>query len=293
MEEKGYVATIGMFDGVHRGHQFVLRQVVNNARQHGLQSLVITFDRKQSLLTPLEEKTTLISNAGIDRIEILPFTDELKAMTAREFMEQVLKERFHVRILLIGYDNRFGHNRVEGFEDYVRYGRELNIEVRQLPADGEVSSSRIRQHLQQGQVSDAAQCLGHPYTITGSVEHGEHIGTKLGFPTANMVPHDRCQIIPAPGVYAVMVKLENSKELRHGMMNIGMRPTFNGHKQTLEVHVIGLSKDLYGQEISIYFVERLRSERYFESMEALKEQLQCDAVRAEELLNKESYKHII
>ena len=280
MEEKGYVATIGMFDGVHRGHQFVLRQVVNDARQHGLQSLVITFDRKQSLLTPLEEKTTLISNAGIDRIEILPFTDELKAMTAREFMEQVLKERFHVRILLIGYDNRFGHNRVEGFEDYVRYGRELNIEVRQLPADGEVSSSRIRQHLQQGQVSDAAQCLGHPYTITGSVEHGEHIGTKLGFPTANIAVDDPNKLLPAPGVYAMNALVGGRRYA--AMANLGAQPTFHTSAPALEVHIIDFSSDIYGQRVTVEFLDKIRDIQTFDSPQALVEQLKddCSKVKA-------------
>ena len=148
MEKTGCVATIGMFDGVHRGHQFVLRQVVEEAHRRGLQSLAVTFDRQQPLLTPINEKVQLIAQVGIDRVEVLPFTEELKMMTAFQFMQQVLKEQLGVKVLFIGYDNRFGHNREEGFDDYVRHGRLLGIEVLQLPAKGTVCSSHIRQSLQ-------------------------------------------------------------------------------------------------------------------------------------------------
>ncbi|MDE6647045.1 MAG: riboflavin biosynthesis protein RibF, partial [Prevotella sp.] len=202
----GYVATIGMFDGVHRGHQFVLQHVIQTARERGLQPMVITFDhstRRDQLLTTLDEKLTLIQQTGIERIEVLPFTAELKQLTAHQFMQQVLKERLNVKILLTGYDNRFGHNREEGFNDYVRYGHELDIEVLQLPAKGQVSSSLIRQLLLKGQVAEAAEALGHPYKLKGHVEHGEHVGTRLGFPTANIVPDSAAQLTPAPGVYAV------------------------------------------------------------------------------------------
>ena len=296
----GYVATIGMFDGVHLGHQFVLRHVVETARERGLQSMAITFDQtmhRDQILTPLDTKRLLLSKTGVDRIEVLQFTDELRQMTAREFMQQVLKEQLDVKILLTGYDNRFGHNREEGFDDYVRYGREMGIEVRCLPPApshgmgmGEgatLSSSYIRRLLTDGHVGKASEGLGYPYTIIGRVEHGEHVGTRLGFPTANLVPVDENQLIPAAGAYAVKVRLENSMEWKHGMMNIGMRPTFDGHKRTLEVHVFRLSEDLYGQELLVSFVERLREEQRFESVEALVSQLQQDAVLAEQILSVE------
>ena len=296
----GYVATIGMFDGVHLGHQFVLRHVVDTARETGLQSMAITFDqtmRRDQVLTSLSAKRLLLSKTGVNRIEVLQFTDELRQMTAREFMEQVLKEQLDVKILLTGYDNRFGHDRKEGFADYVRYGQELGIEVRALPPApsngmgmGEgptISSSYIRRLLADGHVGKAFEGLGYPYTILGRVEHGEHIGTKLGFPTANIVPVDKSQLIPAAGAYAVKVRMENSVEWKHGMMNIGMRPTFDGHQQTLEVHIFLLSEDLYGQQLLVSFVERLREEQRFESIEALMSQLQQDAVLAEQILNQD------
>ena len=292
----GYVATIGMFDGVHLGHQFVLHHVVETAREQGLQSMAITFDQtmpRDQVLTSLSAKRLLLSKTGIDRIEVLQFTDELRQMTAREFMQQVLKEQLNVKILLTGYDNRFGHNREEGFDDYVRYGQELGIEVKSLPpapSKGRgitISSSFIRQLLTEGHVGKASEGLGYPYTILGRVEHGEHVGTQLGFPTANLVPVDEKQLIPAAGAYAVKVRMENSVEWKHGMMNIGMRPTFDGHKRTLEVHVFRLNEDLYGQQLLVSFVERLREEQRFENVETLINQLQQDAVLAEQILTVE------
>ena len=285
MQEIGYVATIGMFDGVHCGHQFVLQHVVDEARQRGLQSMAITFDKSgPQTLTPLDQKRLLLTKTGIDRIEVLTFNDALKQMTAREFMQQELRDRLGVRVLLTGYDNRFGHNRTEGFDDYVRYGQELGIEVLQLPQEGEISSSIIRQLVAEGAISKANQLLGNPYTILGSVEHGEHIGTKLGYPTANLVLVDDCQLIPATGVYAVKIRMENSVEWKHGMMNIGMRPTFDGQSQTLEVNVFRLKENLYGQQLQVAFFERLRGEQRFDNIEALKAQLQQDAIEAERIL---------
>ena len=285
MQEIGYVATIGMFDGVHCGHQFVLQHVVDEARQRGLQSMAITFDKSgPQTLTPLDQKRLLLTKTGIDRIEVLTFNDALKQMTAREFMQQELRDRLGVKVLLTGYDNRFGHNRTEGFDDYVRYGQELGIEVLQLPQEGEISSSIIRQLVAEGAISKANQLLGNPYTILGSVEHGEHIGTKLGYPTANLVLVDDCQLIPATGVYAVKIRMENSVEWKHGMMNIGMRPTFDGQSQTLEVNVFRLKENLYGQQLQVAFFERLRGEQRFDNIEALKAQLKQDAIEAERIL---------
>lgn len=277
----GYVATIGMFDGVHQGHQFVLQRVIQTARERGLQPMVITFDhsaRREQLLTTLDEKLTLIRQTGIERIEVLPFTAELKQLTAHQFMQQVLKEQLNVKVLLTGYDNRFGHNREESFNDYVRYGHELGIEVLQLPAEGQVSSSLIRQLLLKGQVAEAAEALGHPYKLKGRVEHGEHVGTRLGFPTANIVPDNAAQLIPAPGVYAVTC------DALRGIMNIGTRPTFGPHSQTLEVHLLHYDGNLYGQQLSVAFIQRLRDEQRFDSVEALQRQLQRDAQQAEALL---------
>ena len=287
MMKTGYVATIGMFDGVHLGHQYVLQQVMLTARERGMQSMAITFDhtlRKEPLLTTLDDKLSLLQRLGIDRIEVLAFTNALKQMTAREFMQQVLKEKLDVRVLLIGYDNRFGRGRSEGFDDYLCYGREMGIDVIQLSAQGTVCSSLIRQQLKEGRVAEAADLLGHPYLLEGRVEHGEHIGTRLGYPTANLVPADGQQLIPASGVYAVRVSLDHQPTLYAAMMNIGRRPTFDGQHTTLEVHVLHLNWDLYGHQLTVHFIERLRDEQRFDSEEALIAQLQKDLIQTEKIL---------
>lgn len=276
----GFVATIGMFDGVHRGHQFVLRHVVDEAQRRGLHSMAVTFDRQGApTLTSLADKLRLMAQCGIERTEVLTFDDALKQLTARQFMADVLQARYDVRVLMIGYDNRFGHNRAEGFDDYVRYGRELGMDVLQLPAEGTVCSSMIRQLLTNGDVAAVAEALGYAYTISGCVAHGEHVGTQMGFPTANLVPDCATQLLPAPGVYAVRVGTHG------GMMNIGTRPTFDGHQQTLEVNIFDFDDDLYGREISVSFVQRLRDEKYFDSPEALIHQLQIDSQQAKHILS--------
>lgn len=276
----GFVATIGMFDGVHRGHQFVLRHVVDEAQRRGLHSMAVTFDRQGApTLTSLADKLRLMAQCGIERTEVLTFDDALKQLTARQFMADVLQARYDVRVLMIGYDNRFGHNRAEGFDDYVRYGRELGMDVLQLPAEGTVCSSMIRQLLTNGDVAAVAEALGYAYTISGRVVHGEHVGTQMGFPTANLVPDCATQLLPAPGVYAVRVGTHG------GMMNIGTRPTFDGHQQTLEVNIFDFDDDLYGREISVSFVQRLRDEKYFDSPEALIHQLQIDSQQAKHILS--------
>lgn len=287
-----YAATIGMFDGVHRGHRFVLTRLVEHARQRGLLPMAITFDRsprQEQVLTPLTEKLRLIRQCGVERVEVLPFTAELKSLSACLFMERVLRDRLGVTLLLTGFDNRFGHRpdtavdgRDEGFEDYVGYGRQIGIDVVGLPPEGSVSSSLIRQLLSEGHVAEAADCLGHRYTIGGRVAHGEHIGTGLGFPTANLVADDQRQLIPASGAYAV------TAETRGGtfaaMMNIGTRPTFGGRSTTLEVNLLHHSEDLYDQPLTVAFVSRLREERRFDSAEALVCQLRQDAAAAEAVL---------
>lgn len=288
---EGCVATIGMFDGVHIGHQFVLRHVVKQAKELGLQSLCITFDhtiRNEKMLTSLNQKILLIRKNGIERVEVLAFTDALRNMTAQQFMAQVLKTQLNVKVLLIGYDNRFGHNREEGFDEYVGYGQQLGINVISLPpapSEGKgkaISSSVIRQLIGAGKVEEAACGLGRPYSISGHVAHGEHIGTQLGFPTANIIPDENSQLIPSAGVYAVRVQLSTSSPYIKGMMNIGSRPTFGKHSQTLEVHLLHFQQDLYGQHLTIEFITRLREERTFATSEDLICQLKQDAILTEQ-----------
>ena len=295
------VATVGMFDGVHRGHQFVIGKVVEKARETGLSSTVITFDKvprqvldssfHPQLLTTLEEKEAILRQLGVDTLAILPFTRETAGLSARAFMQQVLREQLQTEILITGYDNRFGHDRTEGFDDYVRYGRTLGIQVlrgdAQLMDDGQrpVSSSVIRQLLaEEGRVDLMPHYLTRFYQLRGTVAAGEHIGHKLGYPTANMEPEDTDKLIPAPGVYAVWTTLEGEQQQRAAMMNIGNRPTFYGSRQTLEVNIFDFDGDLYGQTISVSFVKRLRAERRFNSLEALATQLKADKEQVKDIL---------
>lgn len=300
-----YAATIGFFDGVHRGHCYVLQQLCHQARERSLPSMAITFNRHPRqvvdtlwhplLLTTLDEKMELLQQTAIDLLVVLPFDEQMARLSARDFMRLVLKERLGVRMLLTGYDNRFGHRTAdchEDFNDYVKYGRETGIDVvcgEGLPSPDRktyISSSLIRRLLGEGRVEEAARLLGRPYSLSGTVVHGFQKGRTMGFPTANMSA-DGSRLVPADGVYAVKVSLPPSTSrlpLLTGITNIGMRPTFDGHQRTVETYVLDFEGDLYGQDISIGFVARLRDEQHFESPEELAQQMARDAETAKRVL---------
>ena len=293
------VATIGFFDGVHRGHRFLIDCVIEEAQRSGMSSAVITFDRHPrevlqtdylpDLLSTLDEKLLLLSKTHVDNTVVLHFDASLAALTAHDFMRDVLQGQLKVRKLIIGYDNRFGHNRSEGFDDYVRYGKEVGIEVIRadafLPDDVRVSSSVIRTCLREGRVEDANRLLGYDYTIESRIVSGYQNGRKMGFPTANL-DVTRCQqLLPASGVYAVLVRLKDSVGWKRGMMNIGHRPTFNGTSTSMEVNLFNFSGDLYGQELLVSFISKIRDERKFDSIDALAEQLQHDKVQINKLFD--------
>lgn len=307
--EGNYAATIGFFDGVHKGHQYLISQLQTMAREEGLQTMVITFERhprqvlhsawQPQLLSSLEEKKELLRQTGIDMLIVLRFDEQMAQLSAREFMEEVLYQQLRARLLLTGYDNRFGHDRTETFKDYQRYGREIGIDVRgglPLGNDGQqISSSLVRRLLNEGQVEDANNCLGRAYTLTGTVVHGQQIGRQLGFPTANIKLEEDCRLVPAKGVYAVTIERRQedhsqtagdrrTRLLYEGMMNIGTRPTFDGHEVTLEVNLFNFNGDLYGQRLTITFIHRLRGEQHFNSPEELKAQMERDAALAKHIL---------
>lgn len=297
------VATIGVFDGVHAGHQQVINRVVSDAKFHHLASMVITFDRhprqlfdpqfRPQLLTTQQEKEQEIERLGVDFLVVLPFTKEMAALSARDFMAQILKERLNVKMLQVGYDNRFGHDSTEGIDDYRRYGDELGIMVYKgirLDFQGysvPVCSSNIRSLIaEEGEVDTANMFLRRNYELSGKVMPGEHIGHQLGFPTANLEPDDPFKVIPASGVYGVWATVGDSQKPLPAMMNIGTRPTFDGRNRTLEVNIFDFDGDLYGQTVRISFLFRLREERKFESPEALVAQLQKDKEQVLYILNK-------
>ena len=289
-------ATIGCFDGVHRGHRYLIDQVRAAAQARGLQSAFITFpvhprvvmqaDYQPQLLSCLTQKIDLINKLDADYCILLPFTHELSQLSAREFME-LLHNRYRVEVLVIGYDHRFGHNRSEGFEDYCRYGKELGIEVIQAHAlieDGNsISSSLIRTLIQEGKMEQANHFLGYRYYLDGKIVNGYKVGRKLGFPTANLLPSCPDKLIPSEGVYAIYTYI-NGKRHR-AMLNIGHRPTVNnGTDRSIEAHIIDFHEDIYNQQMRIEFVRQIRKEQKFNSLEALIQQLRRDKEEISSLL---------
>lgn len=288
-------ATIGFFDGVHRGHRCLIKQLLEVAQQRELRSLLVTFDRHPrtvvspghvpTLLTTLEEKEQLLRQTGVEEIAVLPFTHEMSRLTAREFMEQVLHRELNVEVLILGYDHAFGHGG-GSLNDYVQWGEQTGIEVMRAHEleDAMVSSSKCRRLLEAGQVEDAAKMLGRPYTLGGQVVRGFHVGHELGFPTANLQA-DADKLIPAHGAYAVWATLEDGE--RHGgMLNIGNRPTIgNGETMSIEVYLLDYEGDLYGQRMNVEFTGRLREERRFASRDELMQQLAQDEKTTKDLLN--------
>lgn len=293
------VGTIGFFDGVHRGHRFLIGCVTSAAKDSDLQSVVITFDKHPrqvlqsdytpQLLTTTEEKLRLLSETGIDRVVVLHFTPEMAAMSAFDFMDTVLHRQLNMRKLIIGYDNHFGQGGNEGFSDYIRYGKELDIDVEAAPpfSPGEglhVSSSQVRRFLAEGDIASANLCLGYTYTLGGTVAHGFAEGRRMGFPTANIDPQTVRQMIPASGAYAVRVMLPGHSDSLGGMLNIGSRPTFGGTNVTIEVNIFDFIGNLYEQKLRVGFLGRIRNERKFSSADALASQLADDRLKAETII---------
>lgn len=302
------VATIGFFDGVHAGHRFLIRQVEEIAVAKGLRSALVTFpvhprkvmnsDYRPELLTTAEEKIELLSHTGVDYCLMLDFTPSISTLTAEQFMTRILKERYRVECLVIGYDHRFGHNRQEGFEDYCRYGERIGMEVvrarartyniaagQAAPQEVHISSSLIRDFLRRGEVEWAARCLDYEYFLDGVVVGGYQVGRKIGFPTANLQVDDPDKLIPADGVYAVRVSLDGKNY--GGMLNIGKRPTFDdsGMRRTIEVHILDFHSNIYDKFIRISFVKYIRPELKFDSIEALIAQLHKDRSEVEALFS--------
>jgi riboflavin kinase/FMN adenylyltransferase len=293
-------ATIGFFDGVHKGHRFLIDQVKEIAAEKNIHSAIITFPihpRKvidagycPEMLTTCDEKTNLLAETEADYCLMHPFTTETARLSARQFMADVLRKQYNVQALVIGYDHRFGHNRSENFDDYFRYGKELGIEVFLAQAyicenTRNISSSLIRSFLYKGEVDKASVYLGYDYFLTGVVVNGHQVGRHIGFPTANIYVEDSDKLIPADGVYAVCVTI-NEKSYA-GMLNIGQRPTLNnGTHRSIEVHILHFHSDIYHCPIRISFVQRIRSEKKFNNIEQLTAQLHKDAAVVESLLKR-------
>lgn len=279
------IATIGFFDGVHTGHRFLFAQLCSEGKARGLDPLIITFDTHPrtvlqsdfvpQLLTSFAERKALLDSYG--EVLVLPF-EKIRPLTAEGFL-RFLHDSFGVSVLLMGYDHRFGSDKLRKASDYRKVGEECGVEVLTMREfmNGEwhVSSTEIRLALQNGNIAVANELLGRPWSLRGNVVHGNGLGRTLGFPTANIRPDDPYKIIPKAGVYAVEVQ-GDSIQWTKGICNIGTNPTVGNSQTTIEVHIPSFSGDLYGQSLEIRFLRFMREERQFDNLETLRRQIKAD-----------------
>jgi len=287
------VATIGTFDGVHQGHREVIRQLKEEGKQFGLQTLLITFDphpriilKKDAdelrLLSNPQEKIDILKELGIDFLLILPFTYEFSQTTARDFIQNYLIDKLHVQRMVIGYDHHFG--RMDGgFTEVGQLLLSIGMAVTRIAekdvAQLTVSSTKIRSAIENGDLEMANKLLGYPYRICGTVIHGQEVGRTLGYPTANILLHFAMKLLPKNGVYVVAVN--HNQLIYRGIMNIGTRPTFGLTEKSIEVHLFNFDQDLYGEYLQLQVLHRVRDEKAFLDTHELKLQIQKDAEYAQ------------
>ena len=284
------VIATGFFDGVHLGHRFVIERLVQAARDRGDESMVVTFwphprnvlqddARNLRLLTSLSEKKDILYGLGVDRIEVLPFTREFSRLTTKEYFKDYVIGRFGGKAVLLGYDNRVGSDLLTQ-DEIGRIDEEAGLDVIRtdsvsVPGGVVVSSTKIREALSSGNVESAAAMLGYDYSLVGVVVAGNHLGRTIGFPTANIRLYEPLKLLPGNGVYSVEVESLGRKF--RGMCNIGTRPTVNsGTDTTVETNIFDFDEDIYGLDLKVTFLTKIREERRFESLDALKAQLEQD-----------------
>lgn len=295
-----FVATLGFFDGVHLGHRHLISQVKSEAGKLNMPAAVITFpvhprkvlqtDYQPALLCGYDEKLEQLATTQTDYCITLPFTVELSRLSAREFIHSVLKEKLGVHTLVVGYDHRFGHNRQDGLPQYRQYASEVGvnvIEASEFQIDNQnVSSSRVRALLKQGDVLQANRLLSYNYTLSGKIVEGYQVGRTIGFPTANIRAWERFKVIPQLGVYAVLVHLRNV--VYEGMLYIGTRPTLHSDNEiSVEVNIFDFEADLYNQSITVEFIDFIRPDQKFSNMDALVQQIHNDKRAVKARLQKE------
>ncbi len=292
------VVTVGTFDGLHLGHQKIIKRMKEIAVANNGETVLVTFDPHPRLalysdsqnlkfINTVERKFDLLAQFGIDNLIIIPFTREFAKTSSEDFVKQYLVDKIGVKELIIGYDHHFGSNREGHFDNLQKLGSKYGFRVEEIKAqyvDGiAVSSTKIRNALMAGNIEMANKMLGYDYSITGVVVEGNKIGRTIGFPTANIEIEDKYKLIAAGGVYACKVKWNGQMFL--GMGNIGTRPTIGINGLVTEVHILNFDEDIYGDEITIYFIDRIRNEIKFDSLNELKEQLKKDKKVVEELLS--------
>ena len=294
------VVTLGIFDGVHRGHRFLLDTLVSNAKDAGTDSAVITFHPHPrlvlekhtpglSFLSTMDEKKALLNSTGIDHLIIIEFTTGFSRIKACDFVEKVLLRKIGTRHLIVGHNHHFGFRGEGNFETIKNCALSLGFRVEQVEGlkteEGPISSSEIRNALLNGNTEYANKMLGYNYSLRGQVVEGNKIGRKIGFPTANIKPGDRYKLIPRDGVYAVEIQLDNSRFT--GMLSIGKNPTVNKSEATrsVEVNIFNFEKDIYGKEIEVAFRFRMRDEKKFSNTEELIRQMEIDKPMTHDLLD--------
>jgi riboflavin kinase/FMN adenylyltransferase len=295
---KNAVVTIGTFDGVHIGHQKIISRLQEVARQKGGETVILTFfphprmilhpdDLNIKLISTMEEKGERLANLGIDHLIITPFTRDFSNLSPQEYIKDVLVKKIGTTQIVIGYDHRFGKDRSGGLKELQYFSSELGYEVEEIPEqdidDVAISSTKIRNAILSGDVKTAETFLGYPFQLTGKVIKGDQIGRKLGFPTANLFIEESYKLIPSDGIYAVGVDFksgETKRESAKGMAYIGHRPTINGMSRNIEVNIFDFKEDIYGETIRLNFLEYMRDDQKFNSLEELKVQLGLDEVNA-------------
>lgn len=287
----GAVVTIGTFDGVHQGHRKIISGITELARQTGGESVILTFfphprmilhpeDQSIKLITTIAEKAELLEQLGVDHLIITPFSRDFSNQSPEEYIKHVLVEKIGTRKIVIGYDHRFGKDRTGGLEDLQRLGPLYGFDVLEIPEqdinDVAVSSTRIRNALLGSDIATANAFLSYPFFLTGKVIRGDQIGRQLGFPTANIQPHESYKLIPGDGIFAV--KVETTKGAFKGMAYIGQRPTINGVTRNIEVNMFDFDHDIYNQQVRMEFLHYIRGDIKFDSLDALKQQLAQDRI---------------
>jgi len=292
---RNVVITIGTFDGVHIGHRQIIKLILDEKRLINGETVIITFDPHPrqllggtttavQLLNTLEEKEKLLREAGIDHLVVVPFTPAFATLSAEQYIREFLAETFHPHTIIIGYDHRFGKDRLGDFRLLEAMATECSYTVKEIPAlvleKTTISSTRIRNALLKGDIKTANEYLGYSYSFSGIVIKGNQLGRNIGFPTANIECDESVKLSPANGVYAVEIMIDLETTSYKGMMNIGVRPTVAGTRRVQEVHLFNFDKDIYGATITVKFRERMRDEVKFSGLEALKRQLEADRLQA-------------
>jgi riboflavin kinase/FMN adenylyltransferase len=294
------VVTIGTFDGVHLGHRRVIDQLNELAGAIHGESVLFTFyphprlvvskdDSQLKLITTLNEKTALLEQAGIDHLVIFPFTKEFASLSYEEFIQSILIDKLKMHTLVVGYDHKLGKNREGSFDNIIKLSKKSHFVVEKINTflinEVAISSSKIRNALNNGEIETANKYLGYPFSIEGTVIQGTQMGRKLGFPTANIITNDKYKIVPTNGVYTITIEVAG--KIHQGMLNIGNRPTINNNKNqnTIEAHIFDFDRDIYQQKIRISIHHRVREEIKFNGIEALITQLEKDKEHVKQLLS--------